>query len=115
MYDYPTPWPTSCNVNRMQTRLQPTLVHSPSSVIVCPTMKMSRFLCVATCAFVVVVAPRLQAAAQEKEKETPVASPKAATPPACVDCPPASFRPKLAERRYWKEMCFSKLHFYDRT
>src|SRR5256885_12845138 len=69
MYDYPTPWPTSRNVNRMQNRLHPTLVHSPSSVIVCPTMKMSRFLSVATCAFVVVVAARLQAAAQERSEE----------------------------------------------
>ena len=57
-------------------------------------MKMSRFLNVATCAFIVVVAARLQAAAQEKEKETPVASPKAATPPACIDCPAARFPPE---------------------
>src|SRR5437667_1527012 len=56
-------------------------------------MKMSRFLNVATCAFIVVVAARLQAA-QEKEKETPVASPKAATPPACIDCPAARFPPE---------------------
>ena|ERR1700687_3552960 len=58
------------------------------------TMKMSRFLSVATCAFVVVFASRLQAAAQEKEKETPVALPTAATPPACIDCPPARFPPE---------------------
>src|SRR5438445_3191459 len=58
------------------------------------SMKMSRFFSVATCAFVVVVAPRLQAAAQEKEKETPVASPNAATRPACGDCPPARFPPE---------------------
>jgi TonB family protein len=45
-------------------------------------------------ALVVVVALQLQAVAQEKGKETPVASPKAATPPACIDCPPARFPPE---------------------
>ena len=75
-------------------------------------MKMSRFLNVATCAFIVVVAARLQAA-QEKEKETPVASPKAATPPACIDCPAARFplearRAKILEGNVLLEITVSE-------
>ena len=58
-------------------------------------MRTNIFFRLATCVLVLVAArQQLQAVAQEKGKETPVASPKAATPPACVDCPPARFPPE---------------------
>jgi|SRR5712664_1939184 len=58
-------------------------------------MRTNIFFRLATCVLVLVAArQQLQAVAQEKGKETPVASPKAATPPACIDCPPARFPPE---------------------
>jgi protein TonB len=57
-------------------------------------MKTNALFRLATNVLLLVVALQVQAEPQEKGKETPAVPSKAASRPACIDCPPARFPPE---------------------